>query len=100
MLDPKCPSTAGFIGLCSWFPLREELDFNILSNITTPIFVAHSRDDNVVPIGNGEILCNTLKILGMQDVTWKAYDDGGHWVNKPQGVDDMVAFIRKSFSIR
>lgn len=27
------------------------------------------------------------------DVEWKTYEDGGHWIHEPQGVDDIVAFL-------
>lgn len=60
--------------------------------LQTPVFLSHSRDDPVVPIANGEKLCRSLKKISM-DVTWKEYEDGGHWINEPEGVDDMVEFI-------
>lgn len=60
--------------------------------LETPVFLSHSWDDDVVPIGNGKKLCTTLEKLGMV-VSWKQYEDGGHWVNEPQGVDDIVSFI-------
>ena len=61
--------------------------------LETPVFLSHSRDDDVVPIANGKKLSTTLEKLGMV-VLWKQYEDGGHWVNEPQGVDDIVSFIR------
>jgi lysophospholipase II len=60
--------------------------------LETPVFLSHSRDDDVVPIANGKTLSMTLEKLGMV-VSWKQYEDGGHWVNEPQGVDDIVLFI-------
>ena len=60
--------------------------------LETPVFLSHSQDDDVVPIANGKKLSTTLKKLGMV-VSWKQYKDGGHWVNEPQGVDDIVSFI-------
>lgn len=27
-------------------------------------------------------------------VSWKEYEDGGYWINEPQGVDEIVSFIR------
>lgn len=60
--------------------------------IETPVFLSHSRDDDVVPIANGKKLSTTLEKLGMV-VSWKQYEDGGHWVSEPQGVDDIVLFI-------
>jgi lysophospholipase-2 len=60
--------------------------------LKTPVFLSHSKDDDVVPIANGKKLCATLEKLGME-VSWKQYEDGGHWINEPQGVDDLVLFI-------
>ncbi len=68
---------------------------NLSSNfvLETPVFLSHSQDDDVVPIANGKKLSTTLEKLGMV-VSWKQYKDGGHWINEPQGVDDIVSFIR------
>ncbi|KAK8105708.1 phospholipase/Carboxylesterase [Apiospora kogelbergensis] len=59
-----------------------------------PILITHSLDDNVVPVGNGRRLRDILRLHGFT-VEWKEYPDGGHWINEPQGVDDMVHFLRK-----
>ena len=64
------------------------------SAFATPIFLSHSLDDNIVPINNKENLCRTLRDLDF-DITWKKYEDGGHWINEPQGVDDIVALHDK-----
>jgi lysophospholipase-2 len=69
-------------------------DLSGTSALDTPVFLAHSKDDDVVPISNGRVLCKTLEKLGLR-VSWKAYVDGGHWVNEPQGVDDITAFLQE-----
>lgn len=75
------------------------LDLSSDSNpFSTPAFLSHSKDDDVVPIKNGERLRQGLKALSMA-VTWKEYEDGGHWVHEPQGVDDLVEFIREAFRL-
>jgi lysophospholipase-2 len=61
----------------------------------TPVFLSHSKDDDVVPIRNGEKLHQGLEDLGFQ-VTWNAYEDGGYWINEPQGVDDIVQFLKSA----
>lgn len=68
------------------------------SALGTPIFLSHSKDDEVVPIENGRLLHRTLEYLDMS-TTWKEYEDGGHWVNEPQGVDDMVEFLHARVGI-
>ena len=105
----------GFVGLCGWMPYEDEVrqspdklaalqkirarfggdslttrqDLNALA---TPVFIAHSQDDNVVPLRNGVALSQALQELGMQ-VTWKEYDTGEHWINEPQGIDDLVGVM-------
>ncbi|KAJ8066915.1 hypothetical protein OCU04_004300 [Sclerotinia nivalis] len=115
---------AGFIGLSSWLPFEEEImslaaslkeggeegvrSFKAIQMklspdatlnrkttpiLSTPVFLSHSEDDDVAPESNGEVLYRGLRELGMK-VTRKTYEDGGHWINEPQGVDDIVAFIQ------
>ncbi|CAK3740257.1 alpha beta-hydrolase [Lecanosticta acicola] len=86
----------GFIGLCSWLPKREAVkgvDGTANQAIKTPILLCHARDDDVINISFGEELRDTLASIGMKP-RWCEYADGGHWVNEPQGVDDIVAFLK------
>lgn len=62
-----------------------------------PIFIGHCEDDEVVPIENGERIYRVLgECLGFTAVDFVKYKDGGHWVNEPKGVDDIVAFVREN----
>lgn len=114
----------GFIGLSGWMPFRAEIeeigrkgaekpamraeelasvftkilgvegqkpDMSVLS---TPILLCHAADDEVVDIGLSRQACAALEGLGME-VEWKEYRDGGHWINEPQGYDDIVAFLAR-----
>ncbi|KAI1177488.1 lysophospholipase II [Nemania sp. FL0916] len=108
---------AGLIGLCSWMPAASHIEYNQRSENTiklesscedfrrlgsvamqlsgnTPIFLCHSIDDDVVPIENGRELRDILQSRHYQ-VEWKEYDDGGHWINEPRGVDDIVRFMNR-----
>ncbi|KAL3422913.1 phospholipase carboxylesterase [Phlyctema vagabunda] len=116
---------AGFVGLCSWLPLEDELHLiamgsaaekasshdavqNLLGEdlaavqsqkqamhlaTAIPIFLAHSKDDPIVPVGNGDKLARAVADLGFT-VTRRVYEDGGHWVYEPEGIDDISAFLR------
>jgi predicted esterase len=109
---------AGLIGLCSWMPfanLVEDLKANDeqLSNAvqriyfgqqspeepsspllrSTPIFLGHSIDDDTVPIKNGRRMWDVLVRSLRLNAQLHEYADGGHWVNEPQGVDDIVEFL-------
>ena len=108
----------GMVGLCGWMPLRGMVGaedgvgrlgslYRGVSNDTSldprkgqsrpvPIFLAHSRDDTVISVGHGREFRDTLgKFPDQLEVQWHEYEDGGHWLNEPQGVDDIVDFLRK-----
>lgn len=93
---------AGLIGISSWMPcggvdeLVELLKAGEASKgdqDSMHILLIHSVDDHVVPLENGRHLCDVLKHL--HNVEWHEYQDGGHWVNEPKGVDDIVGFLRR-----
>ncbi|KAK3341844.1 Alpha/Beta hydrolase protein [Lasiosphaeria hispida] len=61
-----------------------------------PILLEHSRDDSVISVQNGMGIRDTLAgKLGFRGIEWHEYDDGGHWINEPRGVDDFVSFLRR-----
>lgn len=94
-----------FIGLSGWMSFSESsaqesgelLGLETLGPTddlyhNTPVFVSHCADDNVTSIEQGKRLRDTLTAYGMT-VTWKEYSTGGHWLNIPQGIEDVVAFL-------
>ncbi|XXH00885.1 hypothetical protein Hte_007236 [Hypoxylon texense] len=96
---------AGLVGLCSWAP-SAALDIikgsqDETSNSTqdktrlTNVFLGHSRDDDIVPVREGRILRDTLQGRADTAVEYHEYEDGGHWVNEPGGIDDLVEFLRR-----
>ncbi|KAF2459402.1 Alpha/Beta hydrolase protein [Lineolata rhizophorae] len=88
----------GFIGLSGWLPRGIEAVERMEVNeeaLKTPVFLFHSKDDEVVPAAYGELLREGLDQLRMV-VEWHSYEDGRHWVNEPKGVNDMTAFITKA----
>ncbi|KAK3681025.1 Alpha/Beta hydrolase protein [Podospora appendiculata] len=60
-----------------------------------PILLEHCTDDGVIAVDNGIRMRETLLGLGFRDVEWREYDTGGHWINEPRGVDDLVRFLRR-----
>lgn len=83
----------GFVGLCGWVP-REDLEKSVseLGSVKVSILLQHCKDDDVVPTRNGEDLAERLRKLGMQ-VEWEWFEEGGHWLNEPDGMDGVVRFI-------
>ncbi|KAF2028427.1 alpha/beta-hydrolase [Setomelanomma holmii] len=89
----------GFFGLCSWLPMAEELEreaqmlADAPSALETLVLLQHCENDEVVPIKNGRELAASLERMGMK-VQWQSHKEGGHWLNEPDGMDQIVAFIR------
>lgn len=112
---------AGLIGLCSWMPFvtlveglktssaNDEQLFDAVHRIyfgqrsleepsspflrSTPIFLGHSIDDDTVPIKHGRRMRDVLVRSLRLNAQLHEYADGGHWVNEPEGVDDIVEFL-------
>lgn len=106
----------GMIGLCGWMPLRGMVDARDegeqLGRLyrgasrdapsearrprPVPMFLGHSRDDSLISVGHGRTLRDTLgRFPDEITVEWHEYEDGGHWLNEPQGMDDIGSFLRK-----
>lgn len=89
----------GFIGIAGWMPLAKELQDvsrvpgRSVDVLQTPVLLQHCRDDDVMPLTNGEDLAMRLEDMGMQ-VQWQSFDTGGHWLNEPEGMDAVVQFIK------
>ncbi|CAO2649392.1 Nn.00g067770.m01.CDS01 [Neocucurbitaria sp. VM-36] len=90
----------GFFGLCGWLPLAEETEHLLqvpgrsLDVLATPVLLQHCQDDGVVPVVNGKDLAESLERMGMQ-VRWELFENGGHWLNEPNGVDGIVRFVEE-----
>lgn len=89
----------GFVGLAGWMPLGNEAqqiieDFELVGNVCDmPVLLQHCRDDGVVPVESGEELKLRLEDVAM-GVQWECFEEGGHWLNEPEGVDGIVRFVR------
>lgn len=106
----------GMIGLCGWMPLRgmvgaedglvqlgrlyrgtgSDAPSESRSPRPLPIFLGHSADDSVISLSHGRTLRDTLERFPNElKVEWHEYEDGGHWLNEPRGVDDIVGFLKR-----
>ncbi|KAH7386744.1 Alpha/Beta hydrolase protein [Phaeosphaeria sp. MPI-PUGE-AT-0046c] len=87
----------GFVGLCGWVPVEDfEDEANTGHDVKEmPVLLQHCRDDEVVPVGNGEALAIRLRKMERQ-VEWECFEEGGHWLNEPAGMDGIVRFIEKT----
>lgn len=89
----------GFFGLCGWLPLADELvkddewSPQCSHLMGMPILLQHCTDDAVVPIANGEAMRDCLDTMGLA-VDWQQFEEGGHWLNEPEGMDEIVEFLK------
>ncbi|KAI0023932.1 Alpha/Beta hydrolase protein [Xylariomycetidae sp. FL0641] len=60
----------------------------------TPVLLSHCADDPLVFVEYGALLREALRRdLGVREVRWRQYADGGHWINSPAGLDDAIDFL-------
>jgi predicted esterase len=50
------------------------------------------KNNDLIPVRKGGGFPQALDTLGFE-VTWKEYEHGGHWINEPGGVDDIISFL-------
>lgn len=60
----------------------------------TPMFLGHEEKDDVVDCKLGEQARDILHAVGARP-EWHSYDSGEHWVQEPEELDDLVAFLSK-----
>nr|POE51641.1 acyl-protein thioesterase 1 [Quercus suber] len=86
---------AGFVGWCGWLPRGYATASATAGGAReTPVLLGHARDDEVIDVSYGAEMRDALRGIGM-DVRWCQYEDGGHWVNEPRGIDDFVEFLEE-----
>ncbi|KAK4199202.1 putative acyl-protein thioesterase 1 [Triangularia verruculosa] len=61
----------------------------------TPILLQHCVDDPLVKIESGRNLREVLVNFGAQSVGWEEYETGGHWFKAPDGMNDVISFLRE-----
>ncbi|KAK6352890.1 hypothetical protein TWF696_004891 [Orbilia brochopaga] len=69
------------IGFGDWSPVQR-----------IPVFLGHGALDEKVPCGLGEQASYALQALGFQ-VTWRRYEQLGHWYAVPDEIDDIITFL-------
>ncbi|KAL9099631.1 MAG: hypothetical protein Q9187_009471 [Circinaria calcarea] len=61
---------------------------------STPVFLGHGDQDNVVRLEYGQKIRQILEALGL-DVTWRIYEGQGHWYKIPDEIDHVAEFLAK-----
>jgi lysophospholipase-2 len=92
MLSTRGVKVGGFLGLSGWWPNLEDSLEKEMAGMS--VLLQHCRDDSVVPVENGEELAKRLGDMGVE-VKWQYFEDGGHWLNEPEGMDGVVRFVKE-----
>jgi phospholipase/carboxylesterase len=63
----------GIVGMSGYLPLAATTAAERAhANASTPVFLAHGQQDNIVPLARGQSSCDLLRGLGYE-VTWREY---------------------------
>ncbi|KAK6500599.1 hypothetical protein TWF506_003368 [Arthrobotrys conoides] len=113
-------SLSGFIGFSGWLPFAQWIrsksmtdsfqipqDLNYLlgtdwestsrMEYDTPVLIGHGRDDAYVEFALGPQVRDILRNIGYK-VDWREYEGAeqeGHWFKEPEGLDDIVRFLKE-----
>ncbi|GAD92850.1 hypothetical protein PMAA_051330 [Paecilomyces variotii No. 5] len=70
-----------------------------MSHLRTPVFLGHGAADPKISVRLGEKMVQLLAGPLDMDVTWKRYEDFGHWYKVPDEIDDLVDFLRTKIGV-
>lgn len=66
-----------------------------ISYLKTPVFLGHGMADPKVSVDLGRRMTSVLSGGFRIDVTWKVYEEFGHWYKVPDEIDDVVQFLKE-----
>ncbi|KAE8140804.1 Alpha/Beta hydrolase protein [Aspergillus pseudotamarii] len=70
-----------------------------LSYVDIPVFLGHGLADPKVSVKLGQRMASILSNGFEMDVTWKAYEEFGHWYKVPDEIDDVVCFLKEKLGV-
>ena len=85
-------------GILDLPPLQSPPD-PMVSYSETPVFLGHGAADPKVSVDLGRRMASILSDGFGMDVTWKAYEDFGHWYKVPDEIDDVVRFLKEKVGV-
>ncbi|KAL4930692.1 alpha/beta hydrolase [Aspergillus undulatus] len=70
-----------------------------VARLATPVSLGHGAADPKVSVDLGRRMVAILTAgLGM-DVTWKAYEEFGHWYKVPEEIDDILKILEEKVGV-
>ncbi|PGH05802.1 hypothetical protein GX51_02775 [Blastomyces parvus] len=84
--------------------IRDILDLPVVPALAThsfqsPVFLGHGSTDEKVSVNLGQSMVDFLQKRLDMDVTWKVYEDFGHWYKVPDEIDDIVHFLKEKIGV-
>ncbi|PLN84992.1 putative phospholipase/carboxylesterase [Aspergillus taichungensis] len=76
-----------------------EASLHPMPHLQTPVFLGHGSADPKVSVELGQRMASVLSNGFGMDVTWKAYEDFGHWYKIPDEIDDVVDFLKEKVGV-
>ena len=85
-------------------PVKDEPDVGEAEvvSLNAPCFLSHCKDDELVDIEHGRQLRDKLQKFGVS-VKWDEHEEGGYWVQEPEGIDHLLFFLppsQRNYSVR
>jgi hypothetical protein len=66
----------------------------------TPVLLQYFLNGGEQYMEKGKALRDMLLANGVEDISWKEYEDGRMFMNSPRGVEDMKEFFREKMDMR
>ncbi|KAG5305524.1 acyl-protein thioesterase [Histoplasma capsulatum G186AR] len=71
----------------------------VVDYLPAHVFIGHGAVDPKVSVHLGEKMATFLSDTLRMHVTWKAYEDLGHWYGVPDEIEDIVYYLRRKVGI-
>lgn len=80
-------------------PVQSDANDTENALLKTPVFLGHGSADLKVPVRLGQQMASILTDGFGMDVTWKIYQEFGHWYKVPDEIDDALRFLKEKTGV-
>ncbi|KAM0250528.1 hypothetical protein ACHAQJ_008579 [Trichoderma viride] len=112
--DSKPQQLGCFIGISCEMPLPDATPFSARQLLfpgsvppenndvwtKTPVLLQYFLNGGQQYMEKGKALRDMLLANGVEDISWKEYEDGRMFMNSPRGVEDMKEFFRDKMDLK
>lgn len=87
------------LNLSPFQSVDDDLENALHVYLKTPAFLGHGSADPKVSVDLGRRMASILSDRFGMNVTWKAYEEFGHWYKVPDEISDVVRFLKKEAGV-